>query len=104
VREEKTADFSKTSKHMDSVQSIPDQYLLKGINAAGADNLWWHYIDWGVVNHTVKSLQIRIAKAVTAGQWRKVRSLQWLASHNYAAKLLAVRRVTENPSKRVLVH
>jgi RNA-directed DNA polymerase len=84
---------------MDTIQSIPDQYLLRGSNTSGADKIWWHYIDWGAVNHTVKSLQIRIAKAVTAGQWRKVKSLQWLASHNNAAKLLAVRRVTENQGK-----
>jgi RNA-directed DNA polymerase len=85
---------------MDTPIGIPAQYLLSGCNTSGAANMWWHYIDWRKVTHAVKSLQIRIAKAVAAGQWRKVKSLQWVASHNFASKLLAVKRVTENTGKR----
>jgi RNA-directed DNA polymerase len=33
-------------------------------------------------------------------KWRKVKSLQWLVNHSLAAKLLSVRRVTENKGKR----
>ena len=85
---------------MDTALDIPVGYMLDGCNASGAGNMGWHYIDWKAVTRSVKSLQIRIAKAVTAQQWRKVRSLQWLVTHSFAAKLLAVRRVTENTGKR----
>jgi RNA-directed DNA polymerase len=85
---------------MDTSLGIPALFMLKGSNASGAEHLLWHFIDWGEVTRSVKSLQIRIAKAVLAHQWRKVRSLQWLVNHSFAAKLLAVRRVTENTGKR----
>jgi RNA-directed DNA polymerase len=85
---------------MDTSVDIPAIYLLTGCNASGADTMWWHYIDWTSVTRSVKSLQIRIAKAVASGQWRKVKSLQWLVNHSFASKLMAVRRVTENTGKR----
>lgn len=44
----------------------------------------------------VKQLQRRIAKATREGKHRKVKSLQWLLTHSYCAKLLAVKRVTGN--------
>ena len=85
---------------MDTSVDIPAIYLLSGCNTSGSAPLLWHYINWGEVTRAVKSLQIRIAKAVTAGQWRKVKSLQWLANHSFASKLLAVKRVSENTGKR----
>ena len=85
---------------MDTSVDIPAIYLLAGCNTSGSVSLLWHYIDWGKVTRAVKSLQIRIAKAVTAGQWRKVKSLQWLVTHSISAKLLAVKRVSENTGKR----
>jgi RNA-directed DNA polymerase len=61
-----------------------------------AENNLWHYVDWSAVTRSVKSLQIRIAKAVEAKRWSKVKRLQWLSNHSLASKLLAVKRVTEN--------
>ena len=43
---------------------------------------------------------MRIAKAVKEGKHGKVKSLQWILTHSYYAKLLAVRRVTTNKGKR----
>jgi hypothetical protein len=43
---------------------------------------------------------MRIAKAVREGRWGKVKSLQWLLTHSFAAKLLAVRRVTQNAGRK----
>ena len=60
----------------------------------------WHYIDWSAVTRAVKSLQVRLAKAVQNKKWRKVKALQWLVNHSLAAKLLSVRRVTQNAGKR----
>ena len=85
---------------MDTSFNIPNCYLLEGCNASGAATASWHYIDWGKVIRAVKSLQIRIAQAVTAKRWAKVKRLQWLVTHSFASKLLAVRRVTENKGKR----
>ena len=56
----------------------------------------WYDIDWDIIEAQVKQMQMRIAKAIRDGKHRKARSLQWLLTHSYYAKLLAVRRVTQN--------
>jgi RNA-directed DNA polymerase len=56
-------------------------------------------LDWKTVQLKVKRLQMRIAKAVKEKKYRLVRSLQWLLTHSYSAKLLAVKRVTSNKGK-----
>jgi len=56
----------------------------------------WHQIDWYRVHRTVRAMQIRIAKACKNGNWRKVQALQRMLTRSTSAKLLAVRRVTEN--------
>lgn len=60
----------------------------------------WQWIRWDRVEHAVKSMQHRIVKAVQANKWRKVKALQRILSRSFAAKLLAVRRVTENSGRR----
>jgi len=60
----------------------------------------WHTVNWQYVNYKVVRLQFAIAKAVREGKWRKVRCLQGILVHSFYAKLLAVRRVTENRGKR----
>jgi RNA-directed DNA polymerase len=47
----------------------------------------------------VRSLQRRIVQAVQAGAWRKVKRLSYLLVHSFAARALAVKRVTENPGR-----
>jgi RNA-directed DNA polymerase len=59
----------------------------------------WHSINWKAVNETVRRLQARIVKATKAGKWHKVTALQYLLTHSYSGKALAVRRVTENQGK-----
>lgn len=63
-----------------------------------ASDTWthWHGISWSDVHRVVGRLQIRIAKATKAGEWRQVKRLQRLLTHSTSAKALAVRRVTEN--------
>ena len=51
---------------------------------------------WHAVRQAVRRLQMRIAKATQAGRHRKAQALQWLLTHSRSAKLLAVKRVTEN--------
>jgi len=60
----------------------------------------WRSINWNNIKERVKSLQLRIAKALREGKKNKVKALQWLLTHSWAAKLLAVKRVTENKGKR----
>ncbi len=60
----------------------------------------WNSINWKEVNIFVKRLQIRISKAVKEKKFGKVKSLQWLLTKSYYAKLLAVKRVTSNKGKR----
>jgi len=60
----------------------------------------WNAIDWLKVERSVKSLQRRIAKAIREGKHGKAKSLQWILTHSFHAKLWAVKRVTENKGKR----
>ncbi len=56
----------------------------------------WKSIDWNKVKSEVLRLQMRIAKAVRGKRYNKAKSLQWILSHSYSAKLLAVKRVTSS--------
>ena len=60
----------------------------------------WKTIEWGKVKAEVKRLQMRIAKAVREGKHNKAKSLQWILSHSFSAKLLAVQRVSSNKGAR----
>ena len=60
----------------------------------------WDAINWRSIERQVKRLQMRIAKATREGRWGKVKSLQWLLTHAFSAKLLAVRRVTRNSGRK----
>ena len=74
--------------------------LFNNPQAGAATAEDWHAVNWQLVNHKVVRLQFDIAKAVREGKWRKVRCLQAKLVHSFYAKLLAVRRVTENRGKR----
>ena len=60
----------------------------------------WESIDFAVAEAYVKKLQMRIVKAQKEGRYGKVKSLQWMLTHSFYAKALAVKRVTENKGKR----
>jgi RNA-directed DNA polymerase len=60
----------------------------------------WQFIDWKAVESAVRRLQVRIAKAVKERTFRKAKALQWILTHSYYAKLLAIKRVTSNKGKR----
>jgi RNA-directed DNA polymerase len=78
--------------------------MATAVAAAGAvshdDGFDWTSIDWPQAEAQVRRLQARIVQACKAGRWGKVRALQHLLTHSFAAKALAVRRVTENTGKR----
>jgi RNA-directed DNA polymerase len=60
----------------------------------------WQNTDWKKVETGINNLQARITKAVIANKWQLVKRLQYLLTHSYYAKLLAVRRITRNRGKR----
>lgn len=60
----------------------------------------WQLIDWETAQTYVNRLQVRIAKAVKAEKWSKVKRLQYLLTHSYYAKLLSVKKVTTNKGKK----
>jgi RNA-directed DNA polymerase len=60
----------------------------------------WYDIDFRRAYRNVRRLQARIVKATQEGRWNKVQALQHLLTHSFSAKVLAVKRVTENDGKR----
>lgn len=59
----------------------------------------WKSIDWKKAENEVNRLQVRIAKATQEKKWNTVKRLQYLLTHSYYAKALAVRKVTTNKGK-----
>jgi RNA-directed DNA polymerase len=64
--------------------------------------LKWIDIDWEKVEEYVNRLQTRITKAIKQGKWHLVKRLQYLLTNSFYAKLLAVRRVTQNKGRRTV--
>lgn len=67
---------------------------LAGAPSAGDQS--WNAINWQKAQSEVRRLQMRIAKAVQEQCHGKVRALQWMLTHSYSAKVLAIKRVTGN--------
>lgn len=60
----------------------------------------WDTINWKQVESEVNRLQTRIAKATKERKFNTVKRLQYLLTHSFSAKVLAVKRVTTNKGKR----
>ena len=60
----------------------------------------WHSINWKCCHMSVRSLQLRIAKAAREKQWRKVKGLQRMLTRSFSAKAIAVKRVTDNKGRK----
>jgi hypothetical protein len=66
----------------------------------GRDLTRWSDINWTAVEANVRRLQGRIYRATVAGEHAKVKNLQKLLVRSMSAKLLAIRRITqENQGK-----
>lgn len=88
-----TKEFGKsTPKEKQMTAKTAGASLCKAVN--------WNAIDWQKANQHVSRLQARIVKATREGRWGKVKVLQRLLTHSFNAKVLAVKRVTENSGKR----
>lgn len=64
--------------------------------ASSPSSISWDTIDWKTAVQEVRRLQLRIAKAFREGKHGKVKSLQWILTHSFYAKLLSVKRVVQN--------
>lgn len=70
--------------------------IISTIGASSTSFTSWENIDWKSVNKQVRRLQMRIAKAIRENRRGKAKSLQWLLTHSFCAKLLAVKQVSHN--------
>ncbi len=68
--------------------------------APSDDSEAWKWIDWSAAKEAVRRLQVRIAKAAREGRLRAARALQRLLTRSWAAKALAVQRVTTNRGRK----
>ena len=60
----------------------------------------WDSIDWNKAEAYVKKLQMRIVKAHQQGRTGRVKFLQWLLTHSFYGRALAVKRVTSNKGRK----
>ena len=71
----------------------------------GAASTWkaplhWQELPWQKLRTQVLRLQMRIAKASREGRYGKVKALQRLLTHSFAAKCLSVKRVTSSSGSK----
>ena len=65
-------------------------------NRESTANRNWGQINWDLAVKTVNRIQVRIVKAIESGKHNLVKRLQFLLTHSFYAKALAVRRVTSS--------
>jgi RNA-directed DNA polymerase len=70
--------------------------VLAPAGAPSATVTTWEAIDWRKAVTEVRQLQMRIAKAYREGKKGKVKALQWILTHSFHAKVMAVKRVVQN--------
>jgi RNA-directed DNA polymerase len=70
------------------------------VGASSGNPVEWHSINWAKCHQEVRRLQVRIVKATQEGRHGKVKALQWLLTHSFSGKAIAVKRVTENQGKK----
>lgn len=74
--------------------------IKKSCASTDSKQITWDSIDWLQCEIAVKKLQARIVKAQKEGKHGKVKSLQWVLTHSFCAKVLAIKRVTSNKGKK----
>lgn len=75
------------------------EQMNAAVSACAPSSTSWDSIDWIAVQRHVRGLQARIVKAVQDGRHNKAKALQWLLTHSFSGKALAVKRVSENKGK-----
>ena len=67
--------------------------------ARAPSGMTWEGVNGAKVQGQVRGLQTRIVKATQAGCHNRVKALQWLLTHSFSGKALALKRVTENQGR-----
>ena len=67
--------------------------------AASGPEARWEQIDWSQCEQKVRRLQARIVKATQESRHGNAKALQWLLTHSFYGRALAVKRVTQNKGK-----
>ncbi|KOS05280.1 hypothetical protein AM493_03940 [Flavobacterium akiainvivens] len=74
--------------------------VLRNEACASSDQVSnWNSLDWNRCETEVRKLQVRIVKAQKECRHNKVKALQWMLTHSFYAKAMAVKRVTSNKGK-----
>ena len=60
--------------------------------ASANNRIKWSQIFWDKHYEVVRKLQVRIVEAQQEGRFGKVQALQWLLTHSFSAKMIAVKR------------
>jgi RNA-directed DNA polymerase len=94
-----TRELGEPIKEAKQMTANPTVQAARMTGAASHETVDWQAIDWPKVHRNVRRLQARIVKAMQEGRWGKVKALQWLLTHSFSGKALAVKRVTENKGK-----
>jgi len=84
-----------TESSQEEMQMNVDQSMC----AASGFEAQWERIDWPHCESRVRRLQARIVKATQEGRQGRVKALQWLLTHSFCGRVLAVNRVTHNKGK-----
>lgn len=66
--------------------------------ASNSADLWMN-LTWSCIESKVNKLQSRIAKAVKQGRFNLAKKLQYLLVNSFYAKLLAIKRISQNKGK-----
>jgi RNA-directed DNA polymerase len=82
------------------VEEMQMTATARSAGASSASKGNWQTVNLYAASQEVRKLQVRIAKAVKEQRFGKVKSLQWLLTHSYSAKVLAVNRVVTNKGKK----
>ena len=59
----------------------------------------WNQINWEQAEMYINRLQVRIVKATLEEKWRLVKRLQYLITHSFYGRAMAVKRVISNKGK-----
>ena len=99
----KRADFLMVSVHKRVYRTLftGGKQRYAATRACALPGVTWDGINWANVQRYVRGLQMRIVKATQDGRHNKVKALQWLLTHSFSGKALAVKRVTTQWCNRV---
>lgn len=87
-------------KPMNDNNSMTDANTSERLSDNKRLELQWKTIDWKRAENEVNRLQARIVKATQQKDWNSVKRLQYLLTHSFYAKAIAVKRVTTNSGKK----